>query len=744
MTREHEFDHPEGSDALNPVFIAQLASRIFNEAPAAGNVPKSETDVTETPSQFSVPARDPSVHNRTPDRWHEGENHDWAGIHLQQSKEPVPEYIFRGNPHEYYFLETQQENEPEPLEHHANKLTEQQSYSENKSGSYGLEEALQRDNSSGRQNPGIFPGPAPKGHGGSFPYSDGLPGDNNWFYPATGAQPSEAADDLQKKNPYLPETAPGSYSPEFPENHAPASPGSPGEFEDGSCYAEQLYRGLTGERESPELSRIFQSLKRYAELANGDLSGTSSPGKPQYPGKHAPAGTATHGPDLYPGREISRDPKSGLFLNPFELTSGLPDNYYFVRGSEKPLDETDLFDVATIRRDFPVLHQKIHGRDLVWFDNAATTQKPWSVINAVADFYARDNSNIHRGAHTLAARSTDAYEGTREKVRQFIGASSTTEIIFVRGTTEGINLVAQTWGRRFLQPGDEIVLSILEHHANIVPWQMVAKETGARIRVIPVNDRGEILLEEYTRLIGPRTRFVSLTHASNGLGTILPVREMIRIAKRFDVKVLVDGAQSVAHIPVNVQELDADFFVFSGHKIFAPTGIGVVYGKREVLENMPPWQGGGNMIRDVRFEETVYNEVPARFEAGTPSVADAVGLGAALDYVRKIGLENISRYEHELTKYAAGRLQEIPGLRLIGTAADKVGVLSFVLNNLPNEEVGKLLDQEGIAVRAGHHCTQPSLRRFGVEGTVRPSLAFYNTREEIDRLADALRHIQRR
>ena len=323
-------------------------------------------------------------------------------------------------------------------------------------------------------------------------------------------------------------------------------------------------------------------------------------------------------------------------------------------------------------------------------------------------------------------------------------ACPVSEIIYVRGTTEGVNLVAQTWGRKFIQPGDEIVLSILEHHANIVPWQMVAQEKGARIKVVPVNDRGEIIMEEYTKLLGPRTKFVSLTQASNGLGTILPIREMIQLAKRFDAKVLIDGAQSVAHIPVNVQDLNADFFVFSGHKIFAPTGIGVVYGKRELLELMPPWQGGGNMIQDVRFEETIYNEAPAKFEAGTPSIGDAIGLGAALDYVRKIGLDNIGRYEHELTEYATEKLIRIPGLRIIGTARNKVGVLSFVLNNLPNEEVGKLLDREGIAVRTGHHCTQPSLRRFGVEGTIRPSLAFYNTRDEIDRLAEVIDHIQRR
>ncbi|NTU91547.1 MAG: cysteine desulfurase [Chlorobiaceae bacterium] len=420
-----------------------------------------------------------------------------------------------------------------------------------------------------------------------------------------------------------------------------------------------------------------------------------------------------------------------------------PGSFYFLEQLPKPQAQREIFDVASVRRDFPILGQKVHGRPLVWLDNAATTQKPLSVIEAISQFYATDNSNIHRGAHTLAARATDAYEGAREKIRRFINAGSTSEIVYVRGTTEAINLVAQTWGRSVIQPGDEIVLSILEHHANIVPWQMLAREKGAVIRVIPVDDNGEILLEEYTRLLGPRTRLVSITQASNGLGTILPVREMIRLARRHNATVLVDGAQSVAHIPVDVQDLDADFFVFSGHKIFAPTGIGVLYGKRELLESMPPWQGGGNMIRDVRFDRTIYNETPAKFEAGTPSIADAVGLGAALDYVRKLGLENIARYEHELTRYATRQLSTIPGLRLIGTAREKVGVLSFVLDGIPNDEVGRLLDREGIAVRTGHHCTQPSLRRFGVEGTVRPSLAFYNTAGEIDRLVDVVRRLRR-
>ncbi len=400
-------------------------------------------------------------------------------------------------------------------------------------------------------------------------------------------------------------------------------------------------------------------------------------------------------------------------------------------------------DVPAIRRDFPILHQQVHGRPLVWFDNAATTQKPQSVIDALSNFYAHDNSNIHRGAHTLAARATEAYEQARQKVQLFLGASSAREILFVRGTTEGINLVAQTYGRKFLQPGDEIILTTLEHHANIVPWQMIAKEKGAVIRVAPVNDRGEVMLEEYQSLLGPRTRLVALSQASNTLGTVLPVAEMTQMAKRYNARVLVDGAQSVSHMPVNVQQLNADFFVFSGHKIFAPTGIGVVYAKEELLEIMPPWQGGGNMLRNVTFEETSYAEPPARFEAGTPNIADAVGLGAALDYVNRLGLPNIARHEQELLRYATERLVGIPGLRIIGTAAEKVGVISFVLKDRKTEEVGKLLDQEGIAVRAGHHCAQPSLRRFGVESTVRPSFSLYNTQGEIDTLVTAIYRILR-
>ena len=399
------------------------------------------------------------------------------------------------------------------------------------------------------------------------------------------------------------------------------------------------------------------------------------------------------------------------------------------------------FDVNSIRADFPILHQKIHGKPLIWFDNAATTQKPQSVIDAVSAFYERDNSNVHRGAHTLAARSTDAYEQARDKVARFIVANSPEEIVFVRGTTEGINLIAQTWGRKNIGAGDEIVLTTLEHHANIVPWQMLAQETGAMIRVVPVTNQGEISIEEYGNLLGPKTKLVAFTQVSNAIGTILPVKEMIAMARRYGAHVLVDGAQSTLHLPINVQHLDADWFVFSGHKLFAPTGVGAVYGKKEVLEAMPPWQGGGNMIESVSFEKTTYNKPPTKFEAGTGTLADAVGLGAAIDYVTSIGMDRIASYEKTLTEYATGQMREIPGLRLIGTAPDKAAVLSFVMDGMQPEDVARKLDQEGIAVRAGHHCAQPTVQRFGLTGTVRPSLTFYNTHDEVDAMVAALKRI---
>jgi cysteine desulfurase/selenocysteine lyase len=437
----------------------------------------------------------------------------------------------------------------------------------------------------------------------------------------------------------------------------------------------------------------------------------------------------------FPGRESCITPNAIPYRGAPSLGS---------TGTHGAVSAPRAFDVNAIRADFPVLQQLINGRPLAWFDNAATTQKPQSVIDAISQFYQRDNSNIHRAAHTLAARATEAYEQAREKVRAFLGAGSTKEIVFVRGTTEAINLVAKTYGAKFLQPGDEIILSNLEHHANIVPWQMIAKERGAIIRVIPVNDHGEVMLDEYQRLLSPRVKIVGLTQASNSLGTILPIYEMTHLAKRYGARVLIDGAQSVAHIPVNMQQLGADFFVFSGHKIFGPTGIGVTYIKEELHEILPPWQGGGNMIRNVTFEETTFAEAPAKFEAGTPNIADAVGLGAALDYVNRIGLPTIGAYEHRLLEYGTEKLARIGGVRMIGNAREKVSLISFVLPHMRPEEVGRLLDQEGIAVRSGHHCSQPSLRRFGVEATVRPSFAFYNTTEEIDRLVDAVKRMQRR
>jgi len=397
-----------------------------------------------------------------------------------------------------------------------------------------------------------------------------------------------------------------------------------------------------------------------------------------------------------------------------------------------------MFDPGRVKRDFPILRERVNGRPLVWLDNAATTQKPNAVIERLSYFYEHENSNVHRAAHSLAARATDAYEGARDKVRRFLNAPSSRNIVFARGTTEAINLVAKSWGRRHVRTGDEIVISWLEHHANIVPWQQLAAETGARLRVGPVDDRGQVRLDEFERLLGPRTRLVAVSQVSNALGTIVPVADIVAMGHRYGARVLVDGAQAVSHVAVDVQALDCDFYCFSGHKIFGPTGIGALYGKAEALEEMPPWQGGGNMISDVTFEKTTFHPPPQRFEAGTGNIADAVGLGAALDYVTELGLPNISRYEHDLLEYGMRQLGRVPGLRLIGTAAEKAGVLSFVIDGFGTEEIGRALDQEGIAVRSGHHCAQPILRRFGLESTVRASLAPYNTCEDLDALVDAL------
>jgi cysteine desulfurase/selenocysteine lyase len=402
------------------------------------------------------------------------------------------------------------------------------------------------------------------------------------------------------------------------------------------------------------------------------------------------------------------------------------------------------FDVLSVRRDFPILKELVNGRPLAWLDNAATTQKPQSVIDRLSYFYEHENSNIHRAAHELAARATDAYEGARDKIADFLNASSSKEIVYVRGTTEAINLVAKSWGKKHIGKDDEILISHLEHHANIVPWQMLCAETGAKLKVAPVDDDGQVLLEEYERLLNSRTKLVSFTQVSNALGTVTPAKQMIEMAHRYGARVLLDGAQSVSHMRADVQYLDCDFFVFSGHKVFAPTGIGALYGKPEVLEEMPAWQGGGNMIEDVTFEKTRYHPAPSKFEAGTGNIADAVGLGAAIDYVQKLGIDNINRYEHELLVYAMGALRSIPGLKLIGTAKEKTSVLSFVLDGYQTSEVGEALNKEGIAVRTGHHCAQPILRRFGLEATVRPSLAFYNTHEEIDRLVAVVRQLSRK
>jgi cysteine desulfurase/selenocysteine lyase len=396
------------------------------------------------------------------------------------------------------------------------------------------------------------------------------------------------------------------------------------------------------------------------------------------------------------------------------------------------------FDIERVRRDFPILEERVNGRRLVWLDNAATTQKPRQIIDRLSHFYQHENSNIHRAAHILAARATDAYEGARKKCRGFLNARSEGEIVFVRGATEAINLVAHTWGKANLKDGDEIVITHLEHHANIVPWQQVCAVTGATLRVAPVDDRGQIILEEYARLLNQRTKLVSLTQVSNALGTITPAKRMTELAHAAGALVLVDGAQAVSHMPIDVQAIGCDWYVFSGHKVFAPTGIGVLYGKQAVLDAMPPWQGGGNMIADVTFDHTTYQPAPFKFEAGTGNIADAVGLGAAIDYVTAIGMEKIAAYEHNLLDYGTALLRTVPGLRLIGTAADKASVLSFVIDGIPTSEVGKALDKEGIAVRSGHHCAQPILRRFGLEATVRPSLAFYNTCADLDALLAAL------
>jgi cysteine desulfurase/selenocysteine lyase len=399
-------------------------------------------------------------------------------------------------------------------------------------------------------------------------------------------------------------------------------------------------------------------------------------------------------------------------------------------------------DVASVRDDFPILKQTVHGNPLVYLDNAATTQKPQVVLDSLIRYYTTINANVHRGVHFLSERATHEYEEARTKVQRFIGAAEPREIIFVRGITEGINLVAQTYGRKHVQAGDEVIISAMEHHSNIVPWQILCEEKGAKLRVIPINDQGELLLDEYEKLLNPRTKFVSVVHVSNSLGTINPVKRIIESAHRLNVPVLLDGAQSAPHMPVNVQELDCDFYTFSGHKIFGPTGIGVLYGKANLLEAMPPYQGGGDMISSVTFERTTYNVLPYKFEAGTPDIAGAIGLGTALDYLRGLSWEAVMAHEHELLDYATAAVSEIPGLRLIGTAKEKASVLSFVLDGVHPHDIGTILDREGVAIRTGHHCTQPLMDRFGVPATARASFALYNTKEEIDALVRGLHKVQ--
>ena len=400
------------------------------------------------------------------------------------------------------------------------------------------------------------------------------------------------------------------------------------------------------------------------------------------------------------------------------------------------------FDVERIREDFPILQEKIHGKPLVYLDNAATSQKPKAVINALVDYYSHYNANVHRAVHLLSARATEACEQVREKVRHFINAASTNEIIFVRGATQGLNLVAQTYGRQNIGCGDEVLISGLEHHSNIVPWQMLCLEKGARLRVVQIDDAGVIPLDRFEKALNERTRLVALSHVSNALGTINPLGEMIRMAHRWKVPVVVDGAQAVPHMQVDVRALDVDFYAFSGHKLFGPTGIGVLYGKEALLEAMPPFEGGGDMIRSVTFEKTEYNSLPYKFEAGTPDVAGIVGLGAAIDYINGIGLDRIHAYESELLDYATKALSHLKGVRIIGNAPDKAGVISFVLEGIHPHDVGTILDQQGIAVRTGHHCAQPVMDRFQIAATTRASLAFYNTTSEIDALVAGIRKVQ--
>jgi cysteine desulfurase / selenocysteine lyase len=398
------------------------------------------------------------------------------------------------------------------------------------------------------------------------------------------------------------------------------------------------------------------------------------------------------------------------------------------------------FDVASIRRDFPILDQSVNGKPLVYLDNAASSQRPQIVIDAISSYYERDHANVHRGVHALSQRATDAYEGAREVIRRFINAGDTKEIIYTRGTTEGVNLVAQSFLRPTLKAGDEILISALEHHANIVPWQLLCEQSGAKLKVIPIDQRGVVDFAAFEKLIGPQTKLLALAHISNALGTIVPVAKYIAVAKRMGVPVLLDGAQAIPHSPVDVQALGCDFYCFSSHKMLGPTGIGVLYGRKELLERMPPWQGGGDMILSVTFEKTTFNQLPWKFEAGTPHISGAIGLAAAIQYLERIGMDRIAAYENELLSYATDRLTKLPGLRIVGTAPEKAAVISFVLDGIHPHDIGTIVDTEGVAIRTGHHCAMPVMDYFQIPATARASFAFYNTFEEVDRLVAALEH----
>lgn len=412
-----------------------------------------------------------------------------------------------------------------------------------------------------------------------------------------------------------------------------------------------------------------------------------------------------------------------------------------LRNTERVSARTEI-DVARWRNDFPILRELVHGKPLVYLDNAATTQKPQVVIDAQSAFYLHDNANVHRGVHALSQRATDEYEAAREKVRRFINAAATREIVFVRGTTEAINLVAQSYARPHLSADDNIVISAMEHHSNIVPWQMVCAQSGAELRVVPVNEAGELDLAMFERLVGPGTKLVAITHLSNALGTITPAARLVEIAHAQGIPVLLDGAQAISHLGVDVRALDCDFYAFSGHKIFGPTGIGILYGKEKLLDAMPPYQVGGDMIRSVTFGQTEYNDLPYKFEAGTPNIAGAIGLGAALDYVSTIGIDAIAQHERELLDHATRLAQDVAGLRIIGTAQHKASILSFTLDGVHPHDIGTILDHEGVAIRAGHHCAMPLMQRFGIAGTARASFSFYNTREDVDALFAAITKVQ--